>query len=317
MALDFPSNPVDGQIYGNFYYSSAKAAWRATTSFNTPNALKNATVTTTTSSGIPLTVQGTTSQLANLQEWKNSLGTVLAKVDSTGVITSSGPFKFQSSGVTNLVLGSTADANAAIEIGRQDGTASTPYIDFHAGASVVDYDVRIIAQTGTGSVGGGTLQVQAGQLTLPTNTYSSGLVSQAQGALTRGYATTSKSTTLTTTSTTFSSIISKSIVTKFANSAIFVMASATGYSGSNALRGKAQLTRNGTEINADMYAFYADISTFAFHQFSQLDYPNVAAGTTLTYSYNASSSLGASIQVGYGDGSGGPGMSMILLEVAQ
>jgi len=30
MALDFPSNPVNNQIYGNFYWDSSMSAWRAT-----------------------------------------------------------------------------------------------------------------------------------------------------------------------------------------------------------------------------------------------------------------------------------------------
>lgn len=30
MALDFPSNPVDGQVYGNFYWDVSMSAWRAT-----------------------------------------------------------------------------------------------------------------------------------------------------------------------------------------------------------------------------------------------------------------------------------------------
>lgn len=30
MALDFPSNPVDGQIYDNFYWDESFSAWRAT-----------------------------------------------------------------------------------------------------------------------------------------------------------------------------------------------------------------------------------------------------------------------------------------------
>lgn len=30
MALDFPANPVDGQVYGNFYWDSSMSAWRAT-----------------------------------------------------------------------------------------------------------------------------------------------------------------------------------------------------------------------------------------------------------------------------------------------
>lgn len=30
MALDFPSNPVNNQVYGNFYWDSSMSAWRAT-----------------------------------------------------------------------------------------------------------------------------------------------------------------------------------------------------------------------------------------------------------------------------------------------
>jgi hypothetical protein len=39
---------------------------------------------------------------------------------------------------------------ASIEIGRVDGVASTPIIDFHSGATAIDYDVRLMA-TGSGA----------------------------------------------------------------------------------------------------------------------------------------------------------------------
>lgn len=58
-----------------------------------------------------------------------------------------------------LVL--TTAGNASIEIGRVDGTASTPFIDFHAGATATDYDARIIATVGTGTLGAGTLEYVA------------------------------------------------------------------------------------------------------------------------------------------------------------
>jgi hypothetical protein len=50
---------------------------------------------------------------------------------------------------------------AAIEIGRVDGVASNPFIDFHSGAIAVDYDSRIVASGGTGVAGGGTLNLIA------------------------------------------------------------------------------------------------------------------------------------------------------------
>lgn len=53
-----------------------------------------------------------------------------------------------------------ASVNAAIEIGAP-GTTNTPFIDFHSGATAVDFDSRIIATGGNGSFGGGTLTVQA------------------------------------------------------------------------------------------------------------------------------------------------------------
>lgn len=48
MALDFPTSPTNGQVYGNFVYSSAKGAWQAkpitgkvTTSATAPSAPSN------------------------------------------------------------------------------------------------------------------------------------------------------------------------------------------------------------------------------------------------------------------------------------
>ncbi len=51
--------------------------------------------------------------------------------------------------------------NHNIELGRTDGVASSPYIDFHSGSSAVDHDVRIIATGGNGVTSNGTLVIQA------------------------------------------------------------------------------------------------------------------------------------------------------------
>lgn len=53
--------------------------------------------------------------------------------------------------------------NHGIEIGRTDGTASTPFFDFHSfGGTANDYDARIIASGGAASSNGaGTLTLQA------------------------------------------------------------------------------------------------------------------------------------------------------------
>ena len=59
-----------------------------------------------------------------------------------------------------LTLDTKGAINAAFELGAQ-GFATTPVIDFHSGATLVDYDSRIMASGGTGSVGGGTLTYTA------------------------------------------------------------------------------------------------------------------------------------------------------------
>lgn len=78
----------------------------------------------------------------------------------------------------------TAVGNAAIEIGRQDGTASTPLIDFHSGATLVDYDARISATGGTGSVGGATLNLTAATINLNGNVGLSGTLTGNGSGLT-------------------------------------------------------------------------------------------------------------------------------------
>lgn len=59
--------------------------------------------------------------------------------------------------------------NGSIELGKRDGNASTPFIDFHSGATVVDYDARIIASGGTGSSGGGSINIVSANVTINSN----------------------------------------------------------------------------------------------------------------------------------------------------
>jgi len=69
----------------------------------------------------------------------------------------------------NVTIGNAFKANASnagIEVGRTDGTAGTGYIDFHSGASPVDYDARVQCLGGDGTPGKGTLSVVAGNIDL-------------------------------------------------------------------------------------------------------------------------------------------------------
>ncbi len=96
MALDFPSSPTNGQVYGNYYYNSARGAWNALLPAATPNFFTNATLTTSTLvdatatsslvSTTPLTVKGLSGQTANLQEWEDSASAVLAGINQYGGI---------------------------------------------------------------------------------------------------------------------------------------------------------------------------------------------------------------------------------------
>ena len=146
-----------------------------------------------------------------------------------------------------------------------------------------------------------------------------GTVLQAVEFVNRGQADTAKTTLLTVSTTTFTNFMTCSITTKQPNSKIFVFSSATGYTNGGNLRGKARLTRNGTNINADMYAFYCPVGIFQLHTFNIIDSPSVATGTTLVYNYDVaiSSAGNPSFSMGYGDGSGGPSSSIVLLEIAQ
>ena len=96
MALDFPSSPVNGQVYDNFIYDAAKGTWKSLSAGASPSILVNPTINNATindsmieatadsPSNIPLIVNGAPSQTANLQEWKNSAGSILSKIDLLG-----------------------------------------------------------------------------------------------------------------------------------------------------------------------------------------------------------------------------------------
>lgn len=63
----------------------------------------------------------------------------------------------------NLVLlgAGSGEVNGSIEMGRQDGTASTPFIDFHTSTSLVDYNVRFQAAGSAAGLGAGQLTLLA------------------------------------------------------------------------------------------------------------------------------------------------------------
>jgi hypothetical protein len=76
-----------------------------------------------------------------------------------------------------------------MEVGRTDGTASTPFIDFHSGATATDHDSRIIASGGNGANAGGSLEFQAASVTVSgTLTANPATPAVANTAKAAGYA---------------------------------------------------------------------------------------------------------------------------------
>lgn len=75
MALDFPANPTNGQVYGNYYYDASIGAWNSFSSIGNviPSTLKNLTLTTDDVGVAPFTV-------------KNSGGTTVASIDNSGTL---------------------------------------------------------------------------------------------------------------------------------------------------------------------------------------------------------------------------------------
>lgn len=88
-----------------------------------------------------------------------------------------------------------SSANAGLEMGAAN-VANTPYIDFHSGATLTDFDARIMAWGGTGTAQQGNLAIQCGYLSVQVTTVEyTGTLSVA-GATTVGSLTTTGAATV-------------------------------------------------------------------------------------------------------------------------
>jgi hypothetical protein len=83
------------------------------------------------------------------------LSSTYASLTANNVFTGVNSFN-NSTGVGTGFAGSTG-----LEIGYTGGLATTPFIDFHSGATAIDFDSRIIASGGNGTNGQGTLTYTA------------------------------------------------------------------------------------------------------------------------------------------------------------
>lgn len=144
--------------------NSATATLTNKTISGASNTITNVSLTTGVAGVLPIASGGTGSSTQNF-------------VDLTNAQTIGGTKTFTGNVMTgnNLTVGTTANQvitlnsnspSHGIELGRTDGTTTTPYIDFHSGTTAVDFDVRLLASGGNGTAGNGTLQVSATTLLL-------------------------------------------------------------------------------------------------------------------------------------------------------
>jgi hypothetical protein len=158
-----PTNPRTGDIWYNTTDVKLRALLTAVVDLVTTGVANTFTALQTFSNGV--TISGGTFTATAVT---SNLGTtnITGTTTITGTTNLNGTINGQVSGATVITMAN--DANGSIELGKVDGTGTTPFIDFHAGATATDFDVRVIASGGTGVAGAGTLQIQGGRFNLST-----------------------------------------------------------------------------------------------------------------------------------------------------
>lgn len=161
MAL-FPASPTNGQTANvngiSYVYNSSQTAWIRSSSASSTDLAVTGNISASGNVTASFFI-GNGSQLTGITAATAGTVTTAAQpnITSTGALTS--PSFTANSGTGRVLLAT--DAGGSISLGRVDGTASSPYIDFNTSATAVDYDVRIQASGNTGTVGGGTLTIAA------------------------------------------------------------------------------------------------------------------------------------------------------------
>ena len=92
-------------------------------------------------------------------------------IAATGSITTNGAIS-STTGTGRVFIAT--DSGGSISLGRADGVASAPYIDFNSGATSIDFDARIAVTAGNGTVGAAPLTITSSTLTSISNTLTIG-----------------------------------------------------------------------------------------------------------------------------------------------
>ena len=157
----------------------------STTSLGTAATTGTTQIGGTTQTGTITVGRSTATQTLNLGTGATSSGSIKTiNIGTAGVAGSNTNINIGSaaSGATNVIningqtsigsatsrVGIGTDSGGSISLGRLDNTASLPYIDFNSGATTVDYDTRIIATAGNGTVGNGSLGILTGAVGIGT-----------------------------------------------------------------------------------------------------------------------------------------------------
>jgi sugar lactone lactonase YvrE len=178
---------------------------------------------------------------------------------TAGTVTTAAQPNITSVGTLSSLLVSTAtgrvgigtDSGGSLTIGRIDGTASSPYIDFNSSATVVDYDFRLSTTGNTGVTGQGNLTFQGGNVIMTSPVVYLGTAS-ATGNITGGNISTAGLITAT------GNIRGGNVVAVAAVSAATVTATSNITGGNISTAGQVTATGNVTTANAVVFSASTD-----------------------------------------------------------
>jgi hypothetical protein len=216
MPLDFPSNPVDGQVYEDYYYDATVGVWNSLGNSDIPNILSNGVFTASSGTAVPLTVNGASGQSANLQEWKSNAESTLASISANGGLSLNTPLSVQNGG-TGATDASSARTNLNVQPTENPtftGTSSFEWVNASqrvigttpndsgstgglsvkapAGGSQTSAYLQFVNNGYTSQYGAisasptGNMTISSTQLSLPSQTYFPGSIVQVQHAQTPG-----------------------------------------------------------------------------------------------------------------------------------
>lgn len=146
------SRPVAGKV-GRFFWATDE----------TKLYYDNGVSWTTVGTGVFLPMSGgtLTGALAAATSYTVTGGSVLAATSLT---------VGSSTGSASILAGA---GTHSLDLGRRDGSTSSPVVNFHSSGNDIGYDARILASGGSGSIGQGILTLTAaGGITFSTGTFT-------------------------------------------------------------------------------------------------------------------------------------------------